>query len=85
MKTWEEIVHDRKQRYLSILGGANDVHLGFSACDELRMILESCAPVVRCKDCRWDEDCCRNIRPEGRRPDDYCSFGERKENPDGDD
>ena len=79
MKTWEEIVRDRKQRYLAILSGANDVHLGFSACDELRMILESCVPVVRCKNCRWDEICCRNIRPGGRRSDDYCSYGERRE------
>lgn len=51
MKTWEDIVRDRKQRYLAILKGANDVHLGWSACDELRMVLESCVPVVRCRDC----------------------------------
>lgn len=51
MKTWEDIVRDRKQRYLAILKGANGVHLGLSACDELWMILESCVPVVRCRDC----------------------------------
>lgn len=51
MKTWEEIVRDRQQRYLAILKGENDVYLGWSACDELRMVLESCVPVVRCKDC----------------------------------
>lgn len=37
------------------------------------------APVVRCKDCKWYPFCCRTIRTDGNRPDDYCSYGERKE------
>lgn len=35
--------------------------------------------VVRCKDCRWYGQCFRNIRSGGNKPDDYCSYGERKE------
>ncbi|MGN1303766.1 MAG: hypothetical protein ACI4YB_01895 [Oscillospiraceae bacterium] len=35
--------------------------------------------VVRCKDCRFHEECFRNIRSGGNKPDDFCSFGERKE------
>lgn len=33
--------------------------------------------VVRCKDCRWYGQCFRNIRSEGNKPDDYCSYAER--------
>lgn len=36
-------------------------------------------PVVRCKDCIYYPCCCRTIRMGGKRPDDFCSFGERKE------
>ena len=89
MKTWEEIVRDRQQRYLAILKGANDVHLGWSACDELRMVLESCVPVVRCRDCKhwyeWEHGTGSCHRSEngynwfGVDATDYCSFGERKE------
>ena len=35
--------------------------------------------VVYCKDCKWEKECCRNIRSRGRRPEDYCSYGERRE------
>lgn len=45
-----------------------------------RLIAADVAPVVRCKDCRFHEMCCRNIRSEGNKPDDFCSYGERKEN-----
>lgn len=34
--------------------------------------------VVRCKDCRLEDECCRNICTGGHRPDDFCSYGERK-------
>lgn len=35
-------------------------------------------PVVRCKDCKhWDFGDC--YRQELTRPDDFCSYGERKE------
>lgn len=36
-------------------------------------------PVVRCKDCIYYPFCLRTIRTGGNRPDDFCSFGERKE------
>lgn len=34
--------------------------------------------VVRCKDCKYEDTCCRMIRNE-KKPSDYCSFGERRE------
>lgn len=33
------------------------------------------APVVRCRDCKFEKFCCRNIREGGHKPDDFCSFG----------
>ena len=80
-------MRDRMQRYLSILKGANDVHLGWSACDELRMVLESCVPVVRCRDCKWQGrhwengtvSCGSDLGMISAPDDGYCSFGERKE------
>ena len=35
--------------------------------------------VVRCKDCEYYPFCFRTIRTGGNRPDDYCSYGKRKE------
>ena len=35
-------------------------------------------PVIRCKDCKYYPLCCRIIRSEGNRPDDFCSYGERR-------
>lgn len=36
------------------------------------------APVVRCKDCKfWDDGDC--YRLELSRPDDFCSYGEKRE------
>ena len=37
------------------------------------------AEVVRCKDCEYYPFCFRTIRTDGNRPDDFCSFGRRKE------
>lgn len=34
--------------------------------------------IVRCKDCKYKDTCCRMIRNE-KKPNDYCSFGERRE------
>lgn len=34
--------------------------------------------VVRCKDCKYENTCCRMIRNE-KKPSDYCSYGERRE------
>ena len=34
--------------------------------------------VVRCKDCKYKDTCCRMIRNE-KKPSDFCSFGERRE------
>ena len=34
--------------------------------------------IVRCKDCKFDETCCRNIRSDGRKPEDFCSEGRRE-------
>ena len=58
----------------------DDVHIAaaMNAIDE--MPAADVAPVVRCKDCKWYPFCCRTIRTDGNRPDDYCSYGERKEN-----
>ena len=51
------------------------------------------APVVRCKDCKdYDMGVCLkiysdgNVHPEAwqsRKPDDFCSYGERKDDADG--
>ena len=35
--------------------------------------------VVRCEDCKYEDICCRMIRNE-KKPNDYCSYGERREN-----
>ena len=35
--------------------------------------------VVRCKECKHDEYCCRHISADGRKPDDFCSYGERSD------
>ena len=51
--------------------------------------LEEYAPVVRCKDCKHNEDCIRRIQFWGRNsvlelntteyhPIDFCSYGERR-------
>ena len=34
--------------------------------------------VVHCKDCKYEDTCCRMIRNE-KKPNDYCSYGERME------
>lgn len=35
--------------------------------------------VVRCKDCKYEDTCCRMIRNE-KKPNDYCSYAERRTN-----
>lgn len=57
--------------------------------DMLKLPAADVAPVVRCKDCKhYDMGVCLkiysdgNVHPEAwqkRRPDDFCSYGERKE------
>ena len=49
--------------------------------EEAEPILEehNFVKVVRCKDCKYEKTCCRMIRSNGRKPDDFCSYGERKE------
>lgn len=34
-------------------------------------------PVVRCHECVHKEYCCRTIRSDGRKDEDYCSYGEK--------
>ena len=37
--------------------------------------------VVRCGQCKFDNICCRNVGKDGKRTkDDFCSYGERREN-----
>ena len=33
--------------------------------------------IVRCGECKRNNYCCRYISPNGRKPDDFCSYGER--------
>lgn len=55
--------------------------------DEVRVVMEWQGELVRCKDCRWYEkpkakifeNCCRNDYLIPMKPDDYCSYGERRE------
>lgn len=36
--------------------------------------------VVRCGQCKFDNLCCRNVGKDGKRTkDDFCSYGERRE------
>ena len=85
MKTWEEVVGDRRRRYIDTLRKAEELTLAQSAIDELRMVLESCVPVVRCRDCKnygggdveHEYDRCRH-HWSAVEEDDYCSFGERR-------
>ena len=56
-------------------------------------IIADVAPVVRCKDCKhYDMGVCLKIYSDGnthpeawqsRKPEDFCSYGERKSNADG--
>ena len=56
-------------------------------------IIADVAPVVRCKDCKhYDLGVCLKIYSDGnahpeawqsRRPEDFCSYGERKDDADG--
>ena len=56
-------------------------------------IIADVAPVVRCKDCKhYDMGVCLKIYSDGnvhsaawqsRKPDDFCSYGERKNDADG--
>ena len=39
---------------------------------------ENFVRVVYCKDCKYEDTCCRMIRNE-KKPNDYCSYGERME------
>lgn len=32
--------------------------------------------IIRCKDCKYHEECCRTIRSYGRSDDDFCSYAE---------
>lgn len=61
----------------------DDFHIAgaMNAIDE--MPAADVAPVVRCKDCKWRPLCCRTIRTGGNKPDDFCSYGKRKENGNG--
>ena len=57
--------------------------------DMLKLPAADVAPVVRCKDCKhYDMGVCLKIYSDGnvhsaawqsRRPDDFCSYGERKD------
>lgn len=55
---------------------------GKMSCIQMKRMVESIpaaevVPVVRCKDCKfWDFGDC--YRLELSRPDDFCSYGERK-------
>ena len=51
-----------------------------------RLPSEDVVEVVRCKDCKYletDDDgvtyCCSSTGLDGKLPDDYCSWGERRE------
>lgn len=33
--------------------------------------------IVRCRECKRNNYCCRYITPPGRKPDDFCSYGVR--------
>ena len=35
--------------------------------------------VVRCRECKHNEYCCRHISADGRKADDFCSYGERSD------
>lgn len=43
-----------------------------------RIMEQPTIDIVRCKECKHNNYCCRHISPPGRKPDDFCSYGERK-------
>ena len=50
------------------------------ALTEIKDMLESEQPeIVRCGECELKLVCCRTIRSDGRRADDFCSCGIREE------
>ena len=55
------------------------IYLNDAACEQIKsMPTIDAVPVVRCKDCKyWDHGDC--YRLELSRPDDFCSYGEVKE------
>lgn len=90
MKTWEEVVDDRRWRYIDILRKAEELTLAQSAINELHMVLESCVPVVRCRDCEWwrcnpnteEYGVCKKVSYDDfevvMNGDDFCSYGLRR-------
>lgn len=57
------------------------MRIDFAASDGKQIVAhaEKVQELIRCGACRYAVDCCRTIRSEGRRPDDFCSMGKRKE------
>lgn len=55
------------------------IYLNDAACEQIKsMPTIDAVPVVRCKDCKyWDYGDC--YRLELSRPDDFCSYGELRE------
>lgn len=55
------------------------IYLNDAACEQIKsMPTIDAVPVVRCKDCKyWDHGDC--YRLELNRPDDFCNYGEVKE------
>lgn len=55
------------------------IYLNDAACEQIKsMPTIDTVPVVRCKDCKyWDHGDC--YRLELSRPDDFCNYGEVKE------
>lgn len=55
------------------------IYLNDAACEQIKsMPTIDAVPVVRCKDCKyWDHGDC--YRLELSRPDDFCNYGEVKE------
>lgn len=78
LETWVDLIPTadvvEKERYDRLLENSTIIAAALSKYQSADMV-----EVVRCRDCKYSEDCCRTIRSEGRRPDDFCSMGKRKE------
>ena len=64
---------------------SNSIHLLYDArlCTEQKERWDAIknadlVEVVRCKDCKYEDTCCRMIRNE-KNSNDFCSYGERRE------
>lgn len=70
---------DAIKEYFRIADKLEHEEITLQEYEEQCQMLRDVQKVVRCKDCKYEDTCCRMIRNE-KKPNDFCSYGERREN-----